>query len=206
MMNKNLSLLVTTLAVLWGCDSATESLEVQVETPETSSGVPWPMVGSDPAEQRFSTLDQINSSNVNRLGLAWSHEFDTQRGQEATPVVVDGVLYTSTAWSKVYAFNAATGALLWSFRPRGRGKSRLQSLLRCSEPGRSCRRWQGVCRCTGWTIDRAQCCQRRSTLVNGHRGSEQGLHHHRCASSCEGQRPDRERWSGVRSTGLSVRV
>ncbi len=53
-----------------------------------------------------------------RLGLAWSLDLDTHRGQEATPIVVDGVMYFSTAWSKVIAVRAATGEELWSYDPK----------------------------------------------------------------------------------------
>lgn len=77
----------------------------------------WPVHGGTPLEQRFSPLDQINADNVQTLGLAWSATFDTNRGQEATPIMVDGVLYVSTAWSKVYAYDAATGRELWRFDP-----------------------------------------------------------------------------------------
>ena len=68
-------------------------------------------------EQRFSPLNQITKDNVKDLGLAWFADLDTHRGQEATPIVVDGVLYISTAWSKVKAYNAATGEQLWSYDP-----------------------------------------------------------------------------------------
>ncbi|MFN7304174.1 MAG: PQQ-dependent dehydrogenase, methanol/ethanol family, partial [Phenylobacterium sp.] len=54
----------------------------------------WLAVGRTYDEQRYSPLDKINISNVKDLGLAWYYEFDTDRGQEATPVMVDGVLYT----------------------------------------------------------------------------------------------------------------
>ena len=81
----------------------------------------WPMHGRTSDEQRFSPLAQIDQANVQRLGLAWYHEFDTDRGQEATPIVVDGTLYVSTAWSKVFAFDAATGRPLWSYDPRVAG-------------------------------------------------------------------------------------
>jgi PQQ-dependent dehydrogenase (methanol/ethanol family) len=77
----------------------------------------WAQHGRTPFEQRFSPLSQINADTVQRLGLAWSHELDTDRGQEATPLFVDGVLYISTAWSKVYAFDAKTGQQLWKFDP-----------------------------------------------------------------------------------------
>jgi quinohemoprotein ethanol dehydrogenase len=68
-------------------------------------------------EQRFSPLTDVNDSNVNQLGLEWSFDLDTARGQEATPIVVDGVMYISTAWSMVKAFDAATGKLLWAYDP-----------------------------------------------------------------------------------------
>jgi alcohol dehydrogenase (cytochrome c)/quinohemoprotein ethanol dehydrogenase len=60
-------------------------------------------------EQRFSPLTAIQTDNVKDLGLSWFVDLDTHRGQEATPLVVDGVMYVSTAWSKVKAYDAATG-------------------------------------------------------------------------------------------------
>jgi quinohemoprotein ethanol dehydrogenase len=78
----------------------------------------WLTHGGTYAEQRFSPLDQINRENVAGMRLAWFYDLDTNRGQEATPLVVDGVMYTSTAWSKVVALDAATGTLLWQFDPK----------------------------------------------------------------------------------------
>jgi len=78
----------------------------------------WLTYGRTYSEQRFSPLKQINGHNAARLGLAWYFDLDTHRGQEATPIVVDGVMYFSTAWSKVFALNAATGARLWSYDPK----------------------------------------------------------------------------------------
>ena len=77
----------------------------------------WLTYGRDYGEQRFSPLTMINADNVGQLGLAWFADLDTARGQEATPLVHDGVLYVSTAWSKVLAFDAKTGALKWSYDP-----------------------------------------------------------------------------------------
>jgi len=77
----------------------------------------WPLHGLDFGEKRFSELQSINRDNVDQLGLAWNFEFDTNRGQEATPLVVDGVLYTSSAWSKAFALDAVTGELLWNYDP-----------------------------------------------------------------------------------------
>ncbi len=78
----------------------------------------WMSYGRTYSEQRFSPLKQINDQNVGQLGLAWYTDINIQRGQEATPLVIDGVMYFSTAWSKVFAVNAATGEKLWSFDPK----------------------------------------------------------------------------------------
>ena len=77
----------------------------------------WLSYGRTNAEQRYSPLDQINDETIGELGLAWSIELDTNRGQEATPIIVDGIMYISTAWSKVMALDAATGKVLWKFDP-----------------------------------------------------------------------------------------
>jgi PQQ-dependent dehydrogenase (methanol/ethanol family) len=77
----------------------------------------WLAVGRDYGEQRFSPLDQIDAETIGELGLAWFVDLDTNRGQEATPIVIDGVLYVSTAWSKVKAYDAATGEELWAYDP-----------------------------------------------------------------------------------------
>jgi PQQ-dependent dehydrogenase (methanol/ethanol family) len=75
----------------------------------------WMTHGRTYTEQRFSALDQINRETVAGLGLAWSADIDTSRAQEATPIVVNGKIYVSTAWSNVKAFDAVTGAPLWSW-------------------------------------------------------------------------------------------
>src|SRR5690606_33252825 len=77
----------------------------------------WMSHGRTYREERFSPLDQITTENVGELGLAWYADFDTARGQEATPLMVDGVIYVSTAWSKVNAYDAVTGRQLWSYDP-----------------------------------------------------------------------------------------
>jgi len=78
----------------------------------------WLTYGRTYTEQRFSPLHQINDKNVQQLGLAWYFDLDTHRGQEATPLVVDGAMYFTTAWSKVVALDAATGALRWTYDPK----------------------------------------------------------------------------------------
>lgn len=78
----------------------------------------WLMYGRTYDEHRFSPLREINEESVGDLGLAWSHEFDSTRGLEATPLVYDGVIYASGNWSVVYAFDARTGELLWTYDPQ----------------------------------------------------------------------------------------
>jgi quinohemoprotein ethanol dehydrogenase len=77
----------------------------------------WMSNGRDYGEQRFSPLQQLNTENVNQLSLAWYADIDTSRGQEATPIVVDGAMYVSTAWSHVKAYDARTGEPLWAYNP-----------------------------------------------------------------------------------------
>jgi quinohemoprotein ethanol dehydrogenase len=77
----------------------------------------WLLYGRTYNAQRFSPLDQISAQTVAKLGLAWSQELNTTRGLEATPLVQDGVIYTTGSWSTVYAFDARTGKSLWSYDP-----------------------------------------------------------------------------------------
>jgi len=77
----------------------------------------WLLHGRTYDEKRFSPLKQINDSNVKQLGIAWYFDTDYSRGLEGTPIVVDGVMYSSGNWNLVYANNAATGELLWKYDP-----------------------------------------------------------------------------------------
>lgn len=77
----------------------------------------WLSHGRSYDESRFSPLTQINDQTVQQLGLAWSFEMLDAHGLEATPIVADGVMYSSAAWSHVYAHNAKTGELLWHYDP-----------------------------------------------------------------------------------------
>ncbi|MEL6876607.1 MAG: PQQ-dependent dehydrogenase, methanol/ethanol family [Pseudomonadota bacterium] len=87
----------------------------------------WITHGRTYSEQRFSPLDQINAETVGDLGLEWFADMDTARGQEATPLVMDGKLYLTTAWSKVRAFDAATGEPLWQYDPEVPGETAVKA-------------------------------------------------------------------------------
>lgn len=77
----------------------------------------WPTVGLDYGETRFSKLNQINTDNVKTLGLTWSYNLESSRGVEATPIVVDGIMYVSASWSVVHAIDARTGKKIWTYDP-----------------------------------------------------------------------------------------
>src|SRR5215468_264135 len=78
----------------------------------------WLTYGRTYDEQRFSPLEQVNTGSVKNLGLAWFADLDTARGQESTPLVIDGTLYITTAWSKVKAYDAVSGKLRWEYDPQ----------------------------------------------------------------------------------------
>lgn len=78
----------------------------------------WLSNGRTYDEQRHSPLDQINLETVDSLSLAWYWNTGTKRGLESTPIVVDGVMFNSGAWSMVWAHDAKTGELLWEFDPQ----------------------------------------------------------------------------------------
>ncbi len=82
-----------------------------------SAGDEWLTYGGTYDEQRHSKLNQINKENVSQLGVAWTYDLATNRGVESTPIVVDGVMYVTSAWSVVYALDAKTGAEKWVYDP-----------------------------------------------------------------------------------------
>lgn len=90
-------------------------------------GANWLSYGRTYDEQRFSPLTQITAENVGQLGLAWSADMDTARGQEATPLVIDGKIYITTAWSKAKAYDAVSGKLLWEFDPKVPGETAVKA-------------------------------------------------------------------------------
>ena len=101
----------------------------------------WLTVGRTYSEQRFSPLAKIDAGNVKQLGLAWFLDLDTHRGQEATPLIIDGVLYSTSAWSKVQAIDAASGKLLWQYDPKVPGETGVKAC--CDTVNRGVAAYQG---------------------------------------------------------------
>ncbi len=102
----------------------------------------WMSYGRDYNEQRFSPLTQINVDDVNRLGLAWYADLSERGGSyETTPVVVDGEIFVTSPWSKVYAFDAKTGKRLWKYDPHVPGSFAVK--LCCGIVNRGVAVWKG---------------------------------------------------------------
>ena len=78
----------------------------------------WLTHGGTYAETRYSPLARIHDGNVGQLGLAWWYDTNTNRGLEATPIVVDGVMFATGSWSVVFALDARTGRELWRWDPQ----------------------------------------------------------------------------------------
>ena len=134
-------LFATCVVVLGGCaQQAPEAEAVAAEEPQPSAlaikarevtasvdtaritnadGEPgnWLAHGRTYDEQRYSPLKQIDATNISALNVAWYQNTESKRGLEATPIVVDGVMYTTGSWSTVQAYAAKTGDVLWEYDP-----------------------------------------------------------------------------------------
>lgn len=102
----------------------------------------WLSGGRDGNGSYYSPLATIDSSNVSRLGFAWQYDLGAPlRGQEATPIVVDGVLYTSGTWGYVYAVDGATGRERWRYDPEAQSFAARNSC--CDLINRGVAVWKG---------------------------------------------------------------
>ena len=77
----------------------------------------WFTPGRDAQGTYYSPLDSINDRNVARLGFAWEYKLGTKRGLQSTSIVVDGVMFASGNWGRVYALDAANGREIWAYDP-----------------------------------------------------------------------------------------
>ena len=100
----------------------------------------WLTGGRDYQQSYFSPLRSINKDNIQQLGFAWQYKIQTTHGFEATPIVIDGVMFSSGPRGAVYALNAKAGAELWTFEPSIDSKSMRKFWLQVS---RGVSVWQG---------------------------------------------------------------
>lgn len=106
----------------------------------------WMSLGRNFMQQQHSPLNKINSGNVKDLGFAWQYSTNSNRGKvyrglEATPIVVDGIMYTSGAWSQVYALDAKTGKEIWRYDPQVDGNYARRAC--CDVVNRGVQVWRG---------------------------------------------------------------
>lgn len=101
----------------------------------------WLTSGRDFGKSHYSPLSSINRETVQRLGFAWDYATHTNRGLQATPVVVDGIMFTSGVAGRVYALDAATGRELWAFNPQVDGQ--VSRKVCCDNVNRGVAVWQG---------------------------------------------------------------
>ena len=101
----------------------------------------WFTAGGDGSGAYYSNLTQINAGNAQKLGFAWDYALNTNRGLEATPIVVDGTMYTSGNWGRVYALDAANGRALWTYIPEM--DARWGRYACCDVVNRGVAVWQG---------------------------------------------------------------
>jgi quinoprotein glucose dehydrogenase len=120
--------MATAMATLAACDSTPRALPLDLTGPTAE----WPEYGGDKGALRYSPLDQITPDNVARLDVAWTyHHGDAADGTgeykrtsfQATPIVVDAMLYFCTAFNRVIALDPRTGAEMWIFDPKLVAKS-----------------------------------------------------------------------------------
>ncbi|HXC59661.1 MAG TPA: PQQ-binding-like beta-propeller repeat protein, partial [Steroidobacteraceae bacterium] len=102
----------------------------------------WTTHGGGDSEQRYSPLTQINAENVSQLGLAWYTQLSEGGGYQSTPLIIDGRMYVTTPWSKVYAFDAKSGKQLWKYDPSVPREMAGTSLC-CNISNRGVAYWKG---------------------------------------------------------------
>ena len=137
-------------ASLAGCEQPTPKVQTppraaQVDAARLAGAASepdqWFMTGRDATGSYHSPLTDISAANVATLGFAWEYRLGTRRGLEATPVVVDGTLYASGNFGRVYAVDAATGAERWRYDPEVDGQWGRYAC--CDAVNRGVAVWQG---------------------------------------------------------------
>src|SRR5262245_8204570 len=120
-MKKQMKSLPVSVALAVSATFATMSVFAQpVDTARIEAGGQndWLTYHGSYKSHHYSPLDQINTSNVSNLGIAWIHiPGRSTRGLQSMPLVADGVLYYTGSYSRTFALNGATGEVIWSYFP-----------------------------------------------------------------------------------------
>ena len=187
--------------------AATQKVNGAFISANTKKRQDWPSYGLDYAETRFSRLKQIGTQR-RRLGLAWSYNLESTRGVEATPLVVDGIMYVTASWSVVHAVDVRTGKRIWTYDPQGRrAKPATRAVATWSTAAWRIHKGKVFVGVLRRPADRARCRHRQGGMGEGHHHRPQvQLHHHRRAARVQGQGDHRQRRRRVRRARLHHRL
>jgi len=116
--------------------------EISSEHLPRADGAEWLTPGRDCQESYHSPLKNINKSNVGGPGFAWAFDIDTTDGFEATPIVVQGVMFSSGPQGAAYAIDTKTGARRWTFAPQI--DPRVEGNVCCGRVNRGVAVWEGL--------------------------------------------------------------
>lgn len=122
-MRKILNLFFAIILILSACKQKQPVGWINYDRLANQDSKDWLTLGGNQMMQHYSPLNRITKENVKDLGFAWEYDASTYigtvpRGLEATPIVVDGTMYTSGAWGAVYALDAKTGKERWAYKPK----------------------------------------------------------------------------------------
>ena len=118
-MKTRLAVAIAALSLAWAILNAADA--------KKAAEVSWPAYGGGPEDNRYSSLKQINTTNVNKLEVAWTYDTqDPASASETQPIMINGALFGVTPTHKIVALDAATGKLKWRFDSGivGRGPNR----------------------------------------------------------------------------------
>ena len=116
-------ILLLLISIIFSCNRNKPTGWIDEERLLNRGAHEWLSLGGNHFQQHYSPMNQINKNTVDDLGFAWEYDAKSPigrvpRGLEATPIVVDGIMYTSGAWGFVYAIDARTGNEIWRFNPQ----------------------------------------------------------------------------------------
>ena len=110
--------ILMTVAAAASAVAASKAADVDAARLSAADPEQWLTPGRDANGTFYSPLKDIDARNIGRLGFAWDYRLGTRRGQESTPLVIDGVMYATSNFGRVYALDAATGRELWTYAPQ----------------------------------------------------------------------------------------
>lgn len=103
------------LIMVAGCAQQPSQPDLATRSIQQTKATEWPSFGRNYSNQRFSPLSQINTANVSGLKPAWHYRSGVSATFQATPIVVDGVMYLSLPHNHVVALDAASGREIWRY-------------------------------------------------------------------------------------------